>query len=270
MKSFYETQADLNDYTFLHDFYSTNIDAHFHKSLEIVYCLEGETEFFINGKKYLLQADEIYFVPSYAVHYNKCVKSNKILSFVFAHNFFHDFEKTFPNMTFENVLRNKMQNKDVLLPLFWEFYETYWDYHPKTIPFLKRQSLINDILFRMYLLYPLVPIQEKKIDSTIMDILSYINQHYTEDINLTNLSQRYNYCPQYFSELFNKNVGCSLNAYLNNIRIESAISEIEDPNNKKTLTQIAFDHGFKSLPTFYRALREKKCVQAETVKDTVK
>lgn len=258
VKSFYESQADQNDYTFLHEFSSTHIEAHFHKSLEIVYCLEGTTEFFINGKKTVLEKDDIYFVPSYAVHYNRNIGGNKILSFVFAHNFFHDFEKTFPNMTFQNVLQNKTQNKAALRPLFEQVHETYWDYWPYPIPFLKRQSLINDLLFRMSLIYPLVPIQQKKVDSIILDILSYINQHYTEDINLTSLAQRYNYCPQYFSELFNKNVGCSLNTYVNNIRIEQALEEIEDSNNKKTLTQIAFDHGFKSLPTFYRFLREKK------------
>ena len=59
MKSFYETQADLNDYTFIHDFSETDIGAHFHKSIELVYCLNGKTEFFINGKKYLL--DEVRF-----------------------------------------------------------------------------------------------------------------------------------------------------------------------------------------------------------------
>jgi AraC-like DNA-binding protein len=258
MKSFYETQADLNDYTFIHDFSETDIGAHFHKSIELVYCLNGKTEFFINGKKYLLDEDEIYFVPSYAVHSNKCLQSNKIISLVFAHNFFHDFEKTYPNMTFDNVLRNKLQNKNVLYPLFKEFYETYWDYWREPIPFLKRQSLINDLLFRMALIYPLVPIQQKKVDSTILEILTFIHQHYTEDLNLNSLAERYHYCPQYFSELFNKNVGCSLNAYLNNIRIEGALTEIDDPNNKKTLTQIAFDYGFKSLPTFYRTLREKR------------
>ena len=258
IKSFYENQADANDYTFLHDFKSTNINAHFHKSLELVYCMEGTTEFFMNGKKYVLNADEIYFVPSYAVHYNKCIGSNKIMSCVFAHNFFHDFEKTYPNMTFEPVLKNTMQNKSALLPLFMEFYETYWDYYPDSIPFLKRQAIINDLLFRIALIYPLVPIQPKKVDTTILDILNHINEHYTENINLNSLAQKYNYCPQYFSELFNKNVGCSLNTYLNNVRIENAIAEIESPGNKKTLTQIAFDHGFKSLPTFYRALREKK------------
>ena len=257
MKSFYERKADANDYTFAHYFSTTKIDAHFHKSLEIVYCIEGEMEFFINGKKYLLHADEIYFAPSYAVHYNRSVGNNQILSFVFSHNFFHDFEKTYPNMTLDYVLTDREKNQKIFHVLK-NVHDAFWNYHPNPIPFLKCQALINDLLFELATAYTLVPIQQRKVDITILEILHYINEHYTEDINLTALSQRYNYSPQYFSELFNKNVGCSLNTYLNNIRIENAMQEIEDPKNKKTLAQIAFEHGFKSLPTFYRALREKR------------
>ena len=136
-------------------------------------------------------------------------------------------------------------------------YDTYWNCY-QNIPFLKRQSLINDLLYELSLIYPPVPIKQKKVDSTILDILTYINTHYQDDIDLKFLAKRYNYCPQYFSEFFNKNVGCSLNSYLNNIRIEQALAEIEDPSNKKTYAEIAFDNGFKSLPTFYRCLREKR------------
>ena len=256
MASFYETNSDRNDYMFMHMFSSTTIGAHFHKALEIVYCVEGETEFFISGEKYLLAANEIYVVPSYAVHYNRYKKSNTILSFVFAHNYFHDFEKTYPNMIFEPVLRNHEANKKLYVKLK-ALHDLHWDCHQQ-IPFIKRQALINDFLYDLALTYPLLPIQEKKIDYTILDILTFINKHYTEDINLESLSNRYNYCPQYFSELFNKNVGCNLNTYLNNIRIENALLEIDDPQNKKSLAQIAFDNGFKSLPTFYRTLREKR------------
>lgn len=256
MASFYETKADGNDYMFMHMFSSTSIGAHFHKALEIVYCVEGTMECFISGEKFLLQANEMYVVPSYAVHYNRYKNSNTILSFVFAHNYFHDFEKTYPNMMFEPVLRNQEENKKLYNTLK-EMHDTYWA-HDQQIPFIKRQSLINDFLYELSLIYPLVPIQEKKLDSTILDILSFINKNYNEDISLDLLARKYNYCPQYFSELFNKNVGCKLTTYLNNIRIENALLEIENPKNKKSLAQIAFDNGFKSLPTFYRTLREKR------------
>lgn len=256
MKGFYETAADANDYMFVHYFDSTSIGAHFHKSLEIVYCVEGCTTFFIGGETFTLNADEIYIVPSYTIHFNKNKGNNKILSFVFAHNFFHDFEKTFPDKIFSPVLKNHEENKKLLTKLN-AIHETYWQNQMK-IPFLKAQAMINDLLYEMSLIYPLIPLQHKKIDYTVLDILTYINEHYTENFTLEELAERYNYCPQYFSGLFNKTVGCNLNTYINNIRIEKALQEIENPKTNKTITQIAFDNGFKSLSTFYRILQEKR------------
>lgn len=256
MKSFYETAADANDYLFTHYFTSTSIGAHFHKSLEIVYCLEGSTEFSINGKKGVLNADEMYFVPSYAVHFNRNVGSNTILSLIFAHNFFHDFEKTFPNKIFEPALRDHEANKGLLLKMK-EIHDIYWA-HNMQVPFLRTQALLDDLLYSLTLAYPLVPFSHKKMDYTFLNILTYINEHYTEDITLDMLAKKYNYCPQYFSEFFNKTMGCNLNAYLNNIRIENVLKEMDNPLTDKTITQLAFDNGFKSLSTFYRTLQDKR------------
>ena len=64
MSSFYETEADRHDYMLIFPFTSSSVGAHFHKSLEFVYCLEGKTEFFIDGTRYVLNKDEIYTVPS--------------------------------------------------------------------------------------------------------------------------------------------------------------------------------------------------------------
>ena len=138
MSSFYETEADRNDYMLIFPFSSTGVGAHFHKSLEFVYCLEGKTEFFIDGTRYLLNADEIYTVPSYSVHYNKNIGSNKILSFVFAHNYFHDFEKSYPNLTFKPILLNHEKNREIrdyLENIFQIFVQNGYNY--ENIPFLK-------------------------------------------------------------------------------------------------------------------------------------
>lgn len=259
MGKYYETKADANDYLLIFPFTSSSVGAHFHKSLEFVYCIEGSMEFFVNGTKFILNADEIYAVPSYYVHYNRTVGNNKILSLVFAHNYFHDFEKSYPNQTFDFVLKNHEKNRDIYHH-FSDFYDLFvahnWNYNK--IPFLKRQAVINELLYDLANAYPLKSLENKKINNTLLDILTYINEHYTENITLHQLAAQYGYSPKYFSEIFNKNVGCNLTTYINNIRIENAIKQMEDPNNKKPLTSIAFDHGFNSLATFYRALQKKK------------
>lgn len=259
MSSFYETEADRNDYMLIFPFTSSSVGAHFHKSLEFVYCLEGKTEFFIDGTRYVLNKDEIYAVPSYSVHYNKNLGENKILSFVFAHHYFHDFEKSYPNLIFPPILTNQESNRKIrdFLEDFFHFFVKN-DYNYQNIPFLKRQAIINEFLYELVKIYPLEPLNNKKLNNVILDILTYINLHYKEQLTVNIVADHFGYCPQYFSEIFNKHVGCNFNTYINNIRIENVLNELKTPNNKKTLTSIVFDHGFNSLATFYRALNRKK------------
>lgn len=258
MSSFYETEADRNDYMLIFPFTTSSVGAHFHKSLEFVYCLEGKTEFFINGTRYLLNADEIYTVPSYSIHYNKNIGPNKILSFVFAHNYFHDFEKSYPGLTFQPLLLNHEKNREIRIFLedFFDFFAKN-SYNYDNIPFLKRQAVINEFLYKLVNIYSLTNLSTKKVTNVILDILTYINTHYKEKLTVNNLADTFGYSPQHFSEIFNKHVGCNFNTYINNVRIENALLELNTPNNKKSHTEIAFDCGFNSLATFYRALNKK-------------
>ena len=140
--------------------------------------------------------------------------------------------------------------------LFNVFQEHEWNYND--IPFLLRQALINEFLYEITKIYDLRPIKPKDLHNLIMEILLYINQHYNENFTLESLASRYNYSPKYFSELFNKNVGCNLTTYINNVRIDKALLQLNDPNNKESITSVAFAHGFNSLATFYRALQRKR------------
>lgn len=259
MRSFYETLADSNDYFFVHEFHSQPVSPHFHKSLEFVYCLDGKTEFFAGGEKFVLEKDEIYTVPSYFVHSNRNLGENRTLSFLFAESYFDDFEKTYPNMTFDFVLRDKQTNQR-LKPLFENLLALYMEYGQKqeNIPFLKRRAVINDFLYVLTKAYPLHSIPKPKAEDRILDVLTFLNEHYAEPIDLPTLSKRYGYSPQHFSELFNTRVGCNLKAYINNVRIEKALALMADKNESRSITQIAFDCGFNSLATFYRALKTKR------------
>lgn len=255
----YETQSDKNNYMLVFPFTNTEVVPHFHKAIEFVYCTSGKMEVFINGEKHLVEQDEIYAAPSYSIHAHKKIEQNSYCVFVFAHNYYHDFEASFPGKEFPLVLKNKEKNKLVyqkLQQIFDIFVSHGYNYN--NIPFLLRQALINEFLYELTKIYTLKDIEPKEVNNSIIEILSYINQHYTENFTLESLANKYGYSPKYFSEFFNKNVGCNLNTYINNVRIDNALLQMNDPNNKHSITQIAFNHGFNSLATFYRALNRKQ------------
>ena len=216
-------------------------------------------EVLINGNKHVLHQDEIYAAPSYSIHSHKILEDNAYMTFVFAHNYYHDFEKSFPNMEFPRILDNREANRKIFEKLtdIYHIFQNH-SYIYSNIPFLLRQAFINEFLYELTKVYDLKEIQSENLNDSFLEILLYINQHYTENFSLESLAQKYNYSPKYFSELFNKNVGCNLHTYVNNVRIDNALLQLNNPDNKDSITTIAFNHGFNSLATFYRALQKRK------------
>ena len=257
-KTFYEFNADTNDYFWTWYFNKNYTPPHFHKSLEIIYCVKGSMQIFINKQYYTLHQNEMCFIPSYTVHSNRYLDDENVIhSFLFAHNFFHDFEKTFPQKNLPFLLLNKEHNPsfyDELMDIFTVF--TKHGYDGNNIPFLQRQALINNLLLNLTNTYPLIPSTEVKDNHNVIEVLRYINQNFKEDLSLPKLAKHFNYSPKYFSDFFKRNVGCNLTEYLHNIRIKNVLLQMETSDNKQSLSTLAFDNGFNSLATFYRVLKQ--------------
>lgn len=254
MESFYESEADSKELLNIFEHNSTSIGAHFHSSIEFVYAVSGKTDFFYNGHHYTVNQNEIYAVPSQIVHGNSYIGKNEIISVIFSKEFFKTFEKDFPNQFFHPVLTNHEKNKNILL-LIRDCIHA-WVKHNYNIPRIKKSAFINSLLYELTEIYPLRPITEQKTNSLIIDVLSYINENYSQPLALTDLAKKYNYSAPHFSVLFNKFVGTSLHAYINNIRIQKVLEITSDPNNSQSVITTALNCGFNSQASFYRALQQ--------------
>ena len=56
--------------------------------------------------------------------------------------------------------------------------------------------------------------------SVIADILNYIDKHLGEPLHLSEIAGAFGYNPSYFSRMFNRCVGVSLNQYINFARLD--------------------------------------------------
>lgn len=82
-------------------------------------------------------------------------------------------------------------------------------------------------------------------------IIDLIHTKYKEDLTLTGLAQVFYMNPAYLGQLFKKETGQSLNAYLRNYRVTQAKRLLLNTN--LTVTQIAYESGFQNLRSFYLA-----------------
>lgn len=254
---FYEEASDRADRIWAWTFKNNRTPPHFHSALEFIFCIKGSMSVFIDKTHHVLHEGDICFIPANCVHENKPLGENVIVSLVFAHNLFNDFEKTYPQKTLPHILTQKQKNKQtfaVMERLFDDFVANKFTYD--TIPFLYRKKIITDLLCSLASTYELVDIEDKNVENKILQVLTYINQHYKEKLSLEMLAEKFHYSPKYFSDFFNKNTGCSLSTYINNLRVKIVLDELQKRENRESVSTLALENGFGSLATFYRALKK--------------
>lgn len=93
-------------------------------------------------------------------------------------------------------------------------------------------------------------------DDLMVEIVQYIYDHSTEDLNLNTLSSHFGISPQAFSHRFNKYVKTDLRAFINDIRVQKVVQLSEKKENRgKTIMELARECGFVSQMTFYRSYK---------------
>lgn len=100
---------------------------------------------------------------------------------------------------------------------------------------------------------PMKEITQSKDTKLTHQIILYFQKNYMNTYNLQQLSEIFGYSPSQFSRIFNKNFGCSINEYINQIRCNHATLLLSD---NLTISEIAMAVGFDSERTFYRAFKK--------------
>lgn len=99
---------------------------------------------------------------------------------------------------------------------------------------------------------------EKNHDKRVEDIktaLSYIKDHYKENIYIADLAGQLNLNEQYFCRFFKKAIGCPPMKYINEYRIKQARRLLEETD--LPVTEICLECGYNNLGNFLREFRKQ-------------
>lgn len=218
---------------------------HFHRSIEILYIIDGKMRCEVEDETFVAEADDIVFVHNYAVHSFEPVGSYRKYFLVVPMNYADDVEKFFKSNTLPAHLTDKTFNRK-LRRVFAKLYT-----HTDDLPPLVKKGYVNVIFGFLISHYPTLEFVKKEGIEIIVDILAYIDAHHAEKITLDSISQAFGYNKYYFSKLFNRYVGETLNNYVNIVRLQH-FAAISKDDEKTTVSERAFACGFESLTTFYR------------------
>ena len=91
-------------------------------------------------------------------------------------------------------------------------------------------------------------------DDRLFHALSYISEHYTEDLSLPEVAEQAGLHPQYFSRYFREHMGLTLTEYINQLRIVNSLSLVM--SSSQSLLDIALASGFNSYKTYNTAFKK--------------
>jgi len=243
----YEPILDVNQQVTSRVYLNSGAKKHFHQSIELIYCHEGELLVSCGADEYTIEKDEIAFIPSYFPHTLSHNKDSISTTYIIPYNYFKAF---IDNK--EYLLFGKLSDKE-----FNRGIERYIEESDEALcnqPNLLLQGYVNVILGSIIAHYP----KSEKIGikpELMMNIIDYININSKEKITLESMASHFGYSKYYFSRLFNKTFNCTLNFYINQVRRNKVLLEIKGDKKK---TDVILDNGFGSVCTFYRAKDKEK------------
>lgn len=121
----------------------------------------------------------------------------------------------------------------------------------------KAETLLNDIIIELSR-YQLKRDSEytpsTKSSDDIFRTVEYINEHYSDNLNLTDLAEIAHLTKTYYSHIFKNTVGLSVWEYISIKRIDHALFELR--NTDKNIIDIALSCGFNNTANFNKLFKK--------------
>jgi AraC-like DNA-binding protein len=260
MQHEFDLKREQDNQLFWGDYNYPYRSIHFHSQIELYFVDEGEVTVWINDKQSVLKAGEASVALSYDAHgYQMVIPSKARLIII-------------PTYMCEEFIQ-AIQNKRVSTPFIRdkEAVKKINDcYVEITSNANNRIKTIGYIYVLLGLIIENMNFETLKdpIDPSLSSqILFYINENYKKNISLSSIASSLGYSASYVSRYFKSSFNTSVNKYITLIRLKEAVILMNEKNHN--ITYCAYESGFNSMRTFYRAFYDEfKCTPKEYLEST--
>lgn len=235
---------------------------HYHLSCEVIFVTEGEAEFTVDGRRYLARSGSIVFLNSFEQHEVRVLSEPYRRYFMIFDS--TGIERLLSCAPLSSVFKNRPAGFShcVSLPeqLSEEMQFIFRQLHREyTEPGIYSTQLMRDLFEQMLIrVCRVCPGNFSAGDSSyagrIGDVQRYIEDHFTENILISDLAKQFFISPYYLSHTFKAQVGCSPKQYIQLNRLSYAKELLETTDLQ--VGQIAYQCGFSDINNFIRAFRE--------------
>ena len=227
--------------------------CHLHDVYEIIYVIEGEGKFVIEGREYPLRAHTFIVIPPFEYHYvdlsADSVYERCVLNFSESdvipecRELLSAFKKNDSDQTCFYIAS---LNNYRLVSVF-EQMEGALDIADANRPLYVKLLLSELLLMLSSLNADKVALEDAELGARV---IRYLNENIENDITLDKLAKRFFVSKYYLCRAFKKHNGTSIHGYINEKRVMYAKQLIE---SGETASRAAYRVGFGDYSAFYRA-----------------
>ena len=249
----------------------TSVPAHRHDFIELSFVLEGKGKEWINGTEHDLLPGTIVLLLPYQIHHYQATEGEQLLMYICnfdmkllttgpesawgLHELLHDPDEAMPPFI---QLQGKAHEEGLQL---WD--RLYQEHESSQVwkPIMLRSLLLEALsqFMRSRDKQPDSP-QPKRPHSRstqgIWSVVQYVYDHYLEPLSLNTLSQEFHLHPAQLSTQLGDALGIYFVDFLHELRVRHACSLLL--SSELPISQVAFESGFSSYPTFSRAFHRIK------------
>ena len=230
-------------------------EKHWHRSIEIFAVRQGQLDFFLNEKKYVLAAGDFVLVNSNEVHAIHAPLPNETIVLQIPLGVFADYYTEEQFIWFSHSGKeDDRQVFSLLETMFVAYGEKQTGYE------LKMLSCFYQLEYLLVTRYRKLEVGEEILKNNkqlkrLGRITGYLKEHYTEDVSLEKLAGIFGYSPAYLSRMFQKYAKTNYKNYLDDIRLEHAYKDLV--NSDMPIGMIASQNGFPNSKAFTKVFQKK-------------
>lgn len=248
--------------------------CHWHDDIEFLYILNGKMNYYVNGKRILLDENDCIMINARQMHYGYSFQNQdcNFVCFLFHPQLLTGNSKLFQtyiapilkNQSLEYVHYRSKENSTLEMDQFLRKLIVLKDqqspaYQIEVIGWL--HIFLSKLSQHSELIPPMTP--EDSNDLSIQkNMVSYIYQNYTDKLSLSDIAASGNVCRSKCCLIFKHYLQQSPIEFLNSYRLK--ISARLLVNTSRPITQIAFSCGFNHLSYYSKLfLRTYGCTPSE-------
>lgn len=249
----------------LFKFYYEDIDTsqnerfflHTHNEYEIYMFFEGDSRYVVEERSYDLAPNDIIIVRKNEMHrvfHNSNTRYHRAVIWV-SPKFFKkygcpEYEEAFLNTGQENKINRKLVFESGLYDAFMRVkkYSNDFTYTDSAV-------ITASVIEVLYLINRITSFDKAdQYDKTVKNITTYINNHFTEEISLDTIAEKFYISKYYLCHKFKNATGLTILQYIQQRRLNYAM---QLHKSGETLFSSAIAAGFGDYSAFYRAYKKE-------------